>query len=377
MKKRKEKPEKMKGSGLVIEQNKTIFNFSEEIFPIISHEILNNEIIKKYSDVYQNFVKKTETKRSLETDDILVGLSHFHVIFNEFIEYYNKDFDDKLNELRDFYFKTISNGLLPSVSSYTKYISLYNKIFMKSSSDINKKDFMDELLKIIDETGNSIFIKSDEIITKCNELRQLNKISSGKFDKLIELTKHVTITKESLIDFAKEMVSTEYINAKDYEKILGMTREEYVKLSKELFGDCVTFVNKGEIIQTIDNPNYIIDAERGITRMFSERDGDGRDWIRKGQKAEYEKHVYKQSPTANNRADVVPASVISTIIQILIILSAKKPLMEEMPKQDNTNLFRFLKATRLNMLFISILSNTLEDVGFNIKLSNSYVINPV
>lgn len=59
----KKKTEKMKGSGLVIERDKTIFKFGEEIYPMISHEILNNEFIKECWNVYDKFVNKKEEHR--------------------------------------------------------------------------------------------------------------------------------------------------------------------------------------------------------------------------------------------------------------------------------------------------------------------------
>ena len=67
------------------------------------------------------------------------------------------------------------------------------------------------------------------------------------------------------------------------------------------------------------------------------------------------------------------------ITQILIILYVKyyridKESPYDYAKYDFTELFEFLKITRLNAIFINILSNTCEDEKFNNALSNSYII---
>lgn len=372
-KKCKKKPEKMKGSGLIIEPDKTIFKFSEEIFPIVSHEILNNEIIKKYSDVYQNFVKKTETKHSLEADDMLAKIRHFHIIFNEFIKYYNNRKYSNMSNLKDLYFSIVSNGLLDRYY-YEKYIKIIDVAFSKNYKNINKQEFIDDIVELIEKTGNKIFINSSFIINKCKELQKFEKISSKRFNELLELIKHIRITKDDMIRFAKRITSTEFVNKAEYEKMLEMTRDEYITLSNEFLGDSVKFVHKGNVKQSTEKPTYMIAAERGLSKLFSDNDGEGREWIETGKNETYTDFEYKLNTSDNNHADIIPASVISVVVQIFIIIYVNNHSMEDIEKRDRINLLRFLEATRLNMMFISILSNTVENKLFNIKLSNSYII---
>lgn len=375
VKKRKEKPEKMKGSGLIIKPDKTIFKFSEEIFPIISHEILNNEIIKKYSGVYQNFVKKTETEHSLEADDILVGLSYFHVIFNEFITKYKKIHAKKIVDLKKFYLKTVASGISKDV--YDKANELIKNYPQRYNNSSYKKTMLKDIIEIVNISGDKLFEHGYKLKEMSEALVKKRNIDNDKMAELIPLLTPVKITEKDMIAVAKNITSTELVNKKEYEEIIGMSRDEYIKLSKELFGDSIKFVSNGEIIQTTDRPKYEISPQRGFSSMFSDKDGEGREWITRGDESIYDKLAYKINQSDDNHADVIPASVISTIIQILIILNIKKPLINGLKGSDNTNLFRFLEATRLNMVFISILSNTIEDKAFNTQLSNSYIINHV
>lgn len=375
VKKCKEKPEKMKGSGLIIEPNRTIFNFSEEIFPIISHEILNNEIIKKYSDVYQNFVKKTETEHSLETDDILVGLSYFHTIFNKFIIKYKKIHEKKIANLKNFYLKTVISGISKDV--YDDANKLIKDYPQRCDNPKYKKKLLKDIIEIVNISGDQLFEHGYKLKEMSEALLKNRTIDNDKMAELITLLTPVKITEKDMIAVAKNITSTELVNKKEYEEIIGMSRDEYIKLSKELFGDSIKFVSKGEIIQTIERPKYEINPQKGVSSMFSDKDGEGREWITHEKESIHNKLAYKIKESDDNHADVIPASVISTIIQILIILNIKKPLIDGLKGSDNTNLFRFLEATRLNMVFISILSNTIENKAFNTQLSNSYIINQV
>ena len=198
---------------------------------------------------------------------------------------------------------------------------------------------------------------------------------------IVELFKVVDIDEDELKMKAIKNVGTSIIpNPNDYFNLFNYPRDRYIETNKEMFGKSVRLIKHGKIIQSVNRENTLVKAEKGKTTMFSPKENkDLRKWIEviRNDKI-FNKFSYIME-NGNNHADVVSAAVSAVITQILIILYVKyyeihKKSPDDYDKHDFTELFEFLKITRLNAIFINILSNTCEEEKFNTALSNSYII---
>lgn len=353
--------EKLIGNGIYADEDMTVFNFTKDIFPIISCAIFDNPIIAKYNEIYKSFVSKTEKEYSFETVDILNKLTYCHVIFNKFIEQLDKKATTtKLRRLKELYFKTVSKDI--SFEHCKEYIEILKSI---ESKTYEKIDIVNRINNLIEHKTN-IFVDENSVKKWCNTY--LKNKSNASWNRLMTAFKKTNLHK--IIENSKNLVSTEGIDSTEFCEIIGMSRDEYIELAKELFGDSIKLVGEGELYQATFDMSFKVSAIRKKSSLFSNND-DIRKWI------DINKDVYKEFATkvgenADEYADVVPNAVISVYTQILILLAATKDIANASVKTDFTKLFRFLEATRLNMVFINILANVLEESTFNKQLSCSF-----
>lgn len=356
------KSEKLVGNGIYADEDMTIFKFTKDIFPIISCSIFDNPIIAKYDEIYKSFVNKTEKEYSFETVDILNKLTYCHVIFNKFIKQLDKKATTtKLRRLKELYFKTVSKEI--SFEDCKEYIEISKSI---ASKEYKESDIINRINGLLEHKTN-IFTNEDDIKKYCNTY--LKTKSNATWKKLMTAFKKTNFHK--IVENSKNLISTEGINSTEFCEIIGMSRDEYIELAKELFGDSIRLVDEGELYQVTFEMEFKVSAIRKKSSLFSNND-DIRKWI------DINKDVYKEFATkvgenADEYADVVPNAVISAYTQMLILLAASKDIANASVKTDFTKLFRFLEATRLNMVFINILANVLEESTFNKQLSCSFL----
>ena len=367
----KKKSEKIKGSGLIIKPDKTIFKFGEEIYPMISHEIFDNEFIKECWTVYDEFVNKKEEYRDEGVGEILDIMACSHVIYNEFVDQFEQIQEGCIEKLKEYYLNII---LGDNKEFYIEYDEILDPVTNNKPSDHTITKYYPRILNIVNKYGSK-FVFSDDI-------KKLIKDSPRKnWKEIVELFKILDIDEDKLKMKAIKNVGTSIIpNPNEYFDLFNYPRDRYIETVKEMFGKSVRLIKHGKIIQSINRENTLVKAEKGQSTMFSSRENkDLRKWIDVIRTDKiFNKFSYIMK-NGNNHADVVSASVSAVITQILIILYVKyyrihKESPYDYDKQDFTELFEFLKITRLNAIFINILSNTCEDEKFNNALSNSYII---
>lgn len=367
----KKKSEKMKGSGLIIEHDKTIFKFGEEIYPMISHEIFDNEFIKECWNVYEEFIEKKEEYREDGVGEILDIMACSHVVYNEFINYFEPNQKEYIEKLKEYYLTII---LGDDKEFYIEYAKILDPVTTNKDSEHTISKYCPRILNIVNKY-NSKFASPDDIKKLIEENPRKN------WKAIVELFKLIDIDEDELKMRAIENVGTSIIsNPAEYFNLFNYSRDRYIETAKYMFGKSVRLVKSGKIIQSVNRENTLVKAEKGKSTMFSPKENkDLREWIKTCEKDDIFNKFSFIMKNGNNHADVVSAAVSAVITQILIILYVKyygihKKSPEDYDKYDFTELFEFLKITRLNAIFINILSNTCEEEKFNIALSNSYII---
>lgn len=367
---------KQKGGGITLKDNntKTSFEFNENILPLIDKSIIDNDIVKRYLTAYADFVTKNitdGTKKDFRTN-IPILIEAFS-LYNKFMTIHKTIIKNKLEELRQLYYDLLFCD---------EYINFFN--FVKGLSKVTTEETIKQKLQELQKTHNDamyaslLLIRDDDIKEKIE--KQLKKFNKGKISQnewqLFKETLNELVSK-TIATASSEIISTNFTSdiKERYYKILGYTPEEYIKDINTIFSvnmpkTSITFIKKGNVLQTINVEDRLpISFNSGKGSMFAP-DGSLRDWYDNNEYCKFTTMVTvdRYNDTKYEHADVVPAHAINIYNQILTILYC------HFECHDEERLFKVLLATRLNMTFINILANILEQKKFNDDLWNSFII---
>ena len=148
---KKKKSEKIKGSGLIIERDKTIFKFGEEIYPMISHEIFDNEFIKEYWTVYDEFVNKKEEYRDEGVGEVLDIMACSHVIYNEFVDQFEQIQEGCIEKLKEYYLNII---LGDDKEFYIEYDKILDPVTNNKDSAHTIAKYCPQILNFVNKYGS-------------------------------------------------------------------------------------------------------------------------------------------------------------------------------------------------------------------------------
>lgn len=369
---------KQKGGGITLKDDntKTSFEFNENILPLIDKCIIDNDIVKRYLTAYADFVAKNitdGTKKDFRTNTPI--LIEAFSLYNKFMTIHKTVIKNKLEELRQLYYDLLFCD---------EYINFFNfvKGLNKVTSNNTIKQKLQELQDIHDTAMYaSISLISDDDIKEKIE-KQLKKFNKGSISQnewqLFKETLNELVSK-TITTASSEIISTNLPNdiKERYYKILGYTPEEYMKDINTIFSvnmpkTSINFIKKGNVLQTINVEDRLpISFNSGKGSMFAS-DNTLRDWYDSNEYCKFTTMItidrYVDDDNKYEHADAIPAHAINVYNQILIILYC------HFECHDEERLFKVLLATRLNMTFVNILANVLEQKKFNDALLNSFII---
>lgn len=369
---------KTKGGGIIVEGTTTKFKIKECLLPLISDEILENEVIKKYSDTYETIVNKNITTRneSVVNDNFKV-ISRAMSLYNDFRKLYNDEtMQRKVEALRNLYFKITG---LDHILNTKEYIRKINWV----SVDKTIKEKIDEFIENFDSMIGD-YEHKDDILKLANNISENGSVN-GSWNEFKEMLNEYVdrATEQIQTNILKNIKSTEIPEAfrHEYFGIIGYGAEQnpikaytndvktmFVKHKREIG---ISFINNGFVCQSPENGiEHLVPTDASISTIFKS-DSSMRDWYTKNTfigKVSTKTDIAGYPNRDYEHADVVAASIINAYIQSIIILYVHSG------GNDKNKLFRVLLATRLNMIFINILANVTEPKTYNGQVSNSFFI---
>lgn len=220
----------------------------------------------------------------------------------------------------------------------------------------------------------------EHLESKLNDF--LNEYNENTWNEIKEIVHNEKTGDEDMRKNANEILSTSVVESfKDrYYEILDYNHDDYICVIKEFF-EGTDFIENGYIYQYTDN--YISSiTDAGQTTIFS-KDDTLRYWYNSIQVSPYSGKVSKTTferliqsvpesydPKFFAHADIIPSAFINATLQVIILkFIFKKHDFDTLGKNI---LFDFLMATKLNMIFVNMLSNVVEDREFNNSLSSSF-----
>lgn len=371
-----ESPSKVYGNGLIYNKRLTKFEITDAILPIITEKIFDDDELRKCVENYKLFINKEVTFSNRETVEEYCKILMFaNSIMNTFKEETSNKYTKKLKDLRDLYYDIIANN--PN-ASYVLYKSIDN-----SCQKVTNKDSIIKCAKNIlthVKTVKLYLKNSKDLETDLNSF--LNEYNDDVWNKIKDTVHNEKTGDEDMRENANNILSTSVVEPfKDrYYKILDYSHENYIYVIKEFF-EGTDFIENGYIYQYTDN--YISSiTDAGQTTIFS-KDDTLRYWYNSIQIYPYSGKVSKTTserliqsvpesydPKFFAHADIIPSAFINATLQVIILKFIFKK--HNFGGIDKNILFDFLMATKLNMIFVNMLSNVVEDREFNNSLSSSF-----
>ena len=281
----------------------------------------------------------------------------------------------KLKDLRDLYYDIIANDKNASYELYKSIDNSCQKVAKKESIINCAKNILKHI-----ETVKFYLKNPDPLEDKLNSF--LNEYDGDTWNEIKEIVHIEKIGDEKLRKNANEILSTSVLEPfKDrYYKILGYSHEDYVYVIKEFF-EGIAFIENGYVYQYSDGYMTSI-TDAGQITIFS-KDDTLRYWYNSIQVSPYSGKVTKTTsdslihsvaesydPKYFAHADIVPSAFINATLQAIILKFIFKK--HDFDGIDKNILFDFLMATKLNTIFVNMLSNAVEDKDFNNSLSSSF-----
>ena len=328
---------KIKGRGIVFDEDSTSFILEKSVLPLIDVKYLN--ILNNSNCFY--LYSSLKNKKLFDLKKCTKGLNELNEIYNLFNEfetdYCNKDDIEKLQEL---YYDII----------------IYNKPNIKKElKDVLEIVSKKELDKKLDKELVNKYLERHKNKYK-NEIKENveNNVFDNNTKRMISTNIINECEKINTTEIPKELI-------KKYYEIIGITKDSYKKLIKTLCNK-IDFIEYGSLIQTkVKNENlYNTDFLKILYDSKKKRN-----WYKN---MKFTFFAQYQSESSSDQADIIPATISDAFLQLLIYLYIKNKTIN---KQE---LFCLLKSTRLNIWFINILANVKEDKSFNCSLGNSFEI---
>ena len=367
---------KEKGGGIIVEGTTTKFKIEKCLLPLISNDILNNSVMKRFLDCYTTIIKKEiVAKNENDINKDFKVISRSISLYNEFIATNKTIISNKTEELRELYFKMTGLDYLNNTREYLKnFDTIIREPAMKKRANDLIKDFdkmfkdyehkseILELAKSISENGNV----NDEW-DKFKDM--LYEYYNQTFDKIQNtVTKNITST-EIPESFRKDYFRiVGYGNMSDpIKSYMDDIKSMFVNHKKEIgiSFDTNCFVCQSPTL----GKRYDIPIEASESTLFKKGESL-RDWYNNPffREISIEIDIRGYSDRNYEHADVIAASVNNAYIQSLILLYVYSG------GNDKNKLFRVLLATYLNMIFVNILANISEQKDYNKAVSNSFFI---
>lgn len=371
-----ESPSKVYGNGLIYNKRLTKFEITDAILPIITEKIFDDDELRKCIENYKLFINKEVTFSNRETVEEYCKILMFaNSIMNTFKEETSDKYTKKLKDLRDLYYDIIAND--PN-ASYVLYKSIDNSCQKVTNKDSIIKCAKNILAHI--KTVKLYLNKPKDLESKLNSF--LNEYNENTWKEIREIVHDEKTGNDKMRKNANDVLSTSVVESfKDrYYKILDYRHEDYIYIIKEFF-EGTDFIENGYVYQYTDN--YISSiTDAGQTTIFS-KDDTLRYWYNSIQVSPYSGKVSKTTserliqsvpesydPKFFAHADIIPSAFINATLQVIILKFIFKK--HNFDGIDKDILFDFLMATKLNMIFVNMLSNVVEDREFNNSLSSSF-----